>query len=140
MIPKVLGITLLAAVLIAVLGPDPAAAGFMTAWLSIWSFGCYALAVKVLGAWRTVASAGGILQTGGALYITLFSLPFFGGLLFGLGFLAQSVSMPGAVLLAALLVVNLAFYDLLKAPTRLGRRRLLRRWRWRRQRLVATAR
>jgi hypothetical protein len=120
-VPGVL-ITLVTAAIMAALGPDPAAAGFMTLWLSIWSLGCYGLALKVASSWRAVQTTGSLLQTGGAIYITLFSLPFFGGLLFGLWFLAESLSLPATLALCAILLVDIGFYDLLKAPTRLGRR------------------
>jgi hypothetical protein len=117
-----LAITLISAAIMALLGPDPAAAGFMSLWLTIWSLGCYALGLKVITSWRAAGSTGSLLLTGGAIYITLFSLPFFGGLLFGLWFLAQSISVPAVLVLSAILLLNVVFYDLLKAPTRLGRR------------------
>ncbi len=115
-------ITLVTAAVMAVLGPDPAAAGFMTLWLSIWSLGCYALALQTVTAWRTVGATGSLLKTGGALYMTLFSVPFFGGWLFGMWYLAQSISVPAALVLCAILLVDIGFYDLMKAPTRLGRK------------------
>ncbi len=114
-------VTLVVAALMALLGPDPAAAGFMTVWLSIWSLGCYGLALKIVTTWRTAGLTGSLLQAGGAVYITLFALPFFGGLLFGLWFLAQSLSLPATFVLCAILLMDIGFYDLLKAPTRLGR-------------------
>ena len=66
-------------------------------------------------------STGSVLPTGGAVYITLFSVPFFGSLFFGFWLLAQSISLPAALVLSAIVLINIAFYDLLKAPTRLGR-------------------
>ncbi len=115
-------ITLAAAGLMAALGPDPATAGFVTLWLCMWSLGCYGLALKAVTAWRTAGATGSLLQAGGAVYITLFSVPFFGGWLFGMWFLAQSISVPAALVLCAIVFVDIGFYDLLKAPTRLGRK------------------
>ncbi len=115
-------ITLMTAVLVAIFGRDPETAGFITVWLGFWSIGCYVLATKVIGAWRGTAQTGSLLQGGGALFITLFSVPFFGGWIFGATFLAQSVSLTAALALGCILLVDVAFYDLLKAPTRLGRR------------------
>ena len=111
-----------AMVLVAILGRDPAIAGFLTIWLAIWSIGCYALATKVVGAWSQTGATGSLLAAGGALFITLFSVPFFGGWLMGTWFLAESVSPTAALALGCILLTDMAFYDLLKAPTRLGRK------------------
>ena len=115
-------ITLAAAGFMAVLGREPAGAGFMMLWLAFWSLGCYALAINGMTKWRAAASTGSALQGGGAVFMTLFSLPFFGGWLFGFWFLIESLSLPAALVLGALMLINVGFYDLLKAPTRLGRR------------------
>jgi hypothetical protein len=117
-------ITLMTATLVAIFGRDPMTAGFITVWLTIWSIGCYALATKVVGAWRQTTTTGSLVQGGGAIFITLFSLPFFGGWIFGAGLLMQSVSLSAALTLGCMLLVDMTFYDLLKAPTRLGRKAL----------------
>ncbi len=117
-----IAITLMTATLVAIFARDPAAAGFMTLWLTIWSIGCYALARAVIAAWQRITSTGSLLLGGGAIFITLFSVPFFGGWIFGAWFLSQSVSRPAALALACILLADVAFYDLLKAPTRLGRK------------------
>ena len=54
--------------------------------------------------------------------MTLFSVPFFGGWLIGTGFLIESLSLPAALVLYAIVFVDIGFYDLRKAPTRLGRK------------------
>ncbi len=115
-------ITLVAAGVMAFLGREPVGAGFMMLWLAFWSLGCYALAINVMIKWRAAASTGSALQGGGAVFITLFSVPFFGGWLFGFGILIESLSLPAALVLGALMLINVGFYDLLKAPTRLGRK------------------
>ncbi len=91
-------------------------------WLAFWSLGCYALAINVVIKWRAAASTGSARQGGGAVFMTLFSVPFFGGWLFGMGFLIESLSLPAALVLCAIVFVDIGFYDLLKAPTRLGRK------------------
>ncbi len=115
-------ITLVAAGFMAVLGREPAGTGFMMLWLAFWSLGCYALAINVVIKWRAAASTGSALQGGGAVFMTLFSVPFFGGWLFGMGFLIESLSLPAALVLCAIVFVDIGFYDLMKAPTRLGRK------------------
>ena len=72
-------------------------------------------------AWR---NAGGIVGTMGALFITLFALPFFGGEIMGLVFLAKVAGVVVVVILIVLIFVNWLFYELMKAPTRKGRKLL----------------
>jgi uncharacterized membrane protein len=60
---------------------------------------------------------------GAAVFLTLFSMPFFGGEIFALYLLAQS--SPALALLPPIVgTVNILFYHWLKAPTLLGRRML----------------
>ncbi len=117
-----LAITLITFGLVAFFGTEPAGAAFITVWLSIWSLGCYALANAVIQAWRKTNATGSLLQAGGAIYITLFSVPFFGGWIFGAWFRVESVSLAAALSLACIMFADVVFYDLLKAPTRLGRK------------------
>jgi uncharacterized membrane protein len=93
----------------------------MSVWLTGWSVGVFALSVGVLAAWRGVFSDGSAKSLGAAIVITLFSLPFWAGEIFGLGMLIQGGSVWLAVLLAALVGTNILFHYLLKAPTRAGR-------------------
>jgi uncharacterized membrane protein YgcG len=101
--------------------PDIEIAGFMVLWLSIWSFGVLALSKAVYMTWR---NADGIVGTGGAVFITLFALPFFGGEVMGIVFLAKAAGIALVLTLLVLIAVNWLFYDLMKAPTRLGRKLL----------------
>ncbi|NIM28326.1 MAG: DUF2207 domain-containing protein [Gammaproteobacteria bacterium] len=101
--------------------PQIQVAGFMVIWLSIWSFGVLTLSRAVYGAWR---NADGILGAGGAMFLTLFALPFFAAEIMGIFFLAQAAGVAIVVSLVLLVSVNWLFYELMKAPTRLGRRLL----------------
>jgi len=100
---------------------QPEVAGFLTVWLAGWSVGVYFLAHMTWRAWRG-ALTGGVGNAIGALFSSAFALPFFGGEIMGLFFYASVASYVGAFLLLVILGVNLVFYQLLKAPTRLGRR------------------
>ena len=99
---------------------------FLGFWLTGWSIGVVFLAVMVVKLWHQVFSGARKLGTtagslGAAVVMTGFALPFFGAEIFVLITLAQS--SPALVgLSAAVVVVNMAFYHLLKAPTMLGRR------------------
>ncbi len=98
---------------------------FMTVWLSIWTFGCFALGATVISAWRGFAAPGGgikAVNTAGAMGITLFALPFFAGELFGLWAFSSAVSPLAAVTIVVIIAINALFYHLLKAPTLAGRK------------------
>ncbi len=99
---------------------------FLGLWLTGWSIGVTFLAVMVVKLWHQVFTGARKLGTtagslGGAVFMTCFALPFFGAEIFVLIILAQSA--PALIgLLVAVVVMNMAFYHLLKAPTLLGRR------------------
>ena len=98
---------------------------FMTVWLSGWSFGCFALGAAVISAWRGFAAPGGglkVINTAGAIGITLFSLPFFAGEVFGLWAFSSAVSPLAAATIVVIIGINAIFYYLLKAPTLSGRK------------------
>ncbi len=95
---------------------------FLSIWLSFWTIGVVALAMQVCSLWRQVFSGkGGIGQ---ALFMTLFATPFFGAEVVVAGILMYQASLVIVVLLILLGFVNILFYRLLKAPTRLGRKTL----------------
>jgi hypothetical protein len=89
-------LTLAAVVLMSPRIAEMAAAGFMVVWLSGWTFGVLALSRAVTMAWR---NAGGIVGTTGAVFITLFALPFFGGEIMGVMFLAKVAGVAVVVIL-----------------------------------------
>jgi uncharacterized membrane protein YgcG len=114
-------LTLAATVLMAPSVAEMAPAAFMVVWLSGWSIGVFALSRAVYTAWQNVDGAVG---TARALFISLFALPFFGGEIVGIVFLAKFAGTAVVVILIAVIFVNWFFYELMKAPTRLGRKLL----------------
>ena len=105
--------------------PDLATGGFISLWLSMWTFGCTFLAVIVFRAWQNTFRGG--LRKGdlvGSLLFTLFALPFFGGEIVGLFILSSVISFQGIIIAAVLAFLNVLFFNLLKAPTRAGRKLL----------------
>ena len=99
---------------------------FLGVWLTGWSIGVTFLAVMVVKLWHQVFTGARKLGTmvgslGGAVFMTCFALPFFGAEIFVLIILAQSAPTLVA-LLVVVVIMNMAFYHLLKAPTMLGRR------------------
>lgn len=96
---------------------------FMCVWLSIWSLGVFALLHQTISKWKTAARSrhGKIANTGGAVFLTLFSIPFVAGEIAGLSFLVFSTSLFMLFFVAVSASMNYLFYHLLKAPTKAGR-------------------
>ena len=97
---------------------------FLTFWLSIWSLACAGLAIGCGTAWKAAfqsPTSKGLLA-GKAILFTLFSLPFFGGEVMGIVFLAKFSSIFVAGFLFLSVALHIAFHYLLKAPTVAGRR------------------
>ena len=118
----------IAAALASVLGADlsrlPPVA-FLSFWLSGWSVGVFFLVWQVVRNWRDVVRArrigGKAVKLPGAVFISLFAIPFVGAEVVVLVMLAAMTSLwvvPLAVVLGALCLV---FVHLLKAPTPEGR-------------------
>ena len=117
----VLSVLTLAAVGVIALTQGHPEVGFLGLWLSIWSVGVFFLVRQVITAWKGVLS-GGLVAAGGAIFISLFALPFLGGEVFALWFLLQSASVWLGVVVLAIAVVNVVFLHLLKRPTVEGRK------------------
>ena len=96
---------------------------FMMVWLSGWSLGVAALSATVVNLWKAALRGGseGLLKGGGALFMTLFALPFVGGELFGIFMLTHATSVITVFVLGALIASNFVYHELLKAPTHMGR-------------------
>jgi uncharacterized membrane protein YgcG len=117
-------ISLIAVAAIVLVAREPAVPAFLAVWLSGWTLGCYMLLRKAFDAWRLVLVRGKVLFAIPAVFISAFSLPFLGAEAFVFWEFAQFVTVPGAVMLALILLVDALFFELLKAPTRLGRKLL----------------
>lgn len=120
-------LTLLTLAAIAVFSGASPESIFLTAWISFWTVGCWALFSAVRRAWQDVRAGGGLLVVArafGAVFITLFAMPFFGAEIGAFVMLARAVSYPAAGGLLAALLVSLIFSHLLKAPTIFGRKAL----------------
>lgn len=119
----------LAVVATIIVGPPAAIAGFafITVWLSFWTMGVWALLTSVVHNWRRfLGRSRGLFDRigagAGALFSTLFAIPFVGGEIVGLGLLAAMTSVWMIPILLALVGLNFLFYHLLKQPTHSGRK------------------
>jgi uncharacterized membrane protein YgcG len=115
----ILAVTVLAT---ALLCDNPAPAGFMLLWLSGWSVGTAFLLHRAYDSWVSVVAGPGsrILNLFGALFTTVFALPFTAGLVFGIFLLGWQISALASLALTAGGFTSYLFYHLLKAPTLAG--------------------
>ena len=96
---------------------------FSLIWNLAWGGGVAGLVYAVFKSWRT-ALAGRVKGAAivSALFITLFAIPFVGGLVLGMYFLSGAGSYFIVIGVILIILVNIIFHHLLKAPTRLGRK------------------
>ena len=96
---------------------------FTLIWNVIWSGGVSILLYTVFKTWRT-ALAGKISGAAlvSALFLTLFAVPFVAGLILGLYFLTEAGSFLLIIGIVLVVLLNIIFHHLLKAPTKLGRK------------------
>jgi len=96
---------------------------FTLIWNLIWSGGVTILLYTVFKTWRT-ALAGKVkgATVVSAMFLTLFAVPFVGGLILGLYFLSEAGSYLLILGVIVVILLNIVFHHLLKAPTRLGRK------------------
>ncbi|MCH2212905.1 MAG: DUF2207 domain-containing protein [Fuerstiella sp.] len=101
--------------------------GFLGVWLSIWTCGCGALAGMVVATWRSALALRRNTQKrlgsfGGALFLTVFAIPFFIGETFGLVILVRATTIWMMPMLVGLVALNWTFWHLIRQPTVEGRR------------------
>ncbi len=91
-------------------------------WLAGWSAGTAFLLHQTWTNWVSVFVGPGsrIANIFSALFMTLFAVPFTGGLIFGLFIFSQSMSPWASAPLVVGGILAYVFYHLLKAPTALG--------------------
>lgn len=94
---------------------------FLLVWTSGWTVGVVMLLREVVNRWRQFIGARTLSALVGAGFITLFSLPFIAGEVFGLVSLTLESSVWLMGLFLSMILMTLLFSHLLKAPTVLGR-------------------
>nr|WP_320049986.1 DUF2207 domain-containing protein [uncultured Desulfuromonas sp.] len=123
LVPGIVGSLVVLGVMLSSLSNPKAfeAGAFMLVWLTIWSVGVFFLGKGAWLAWRRVRS---FPQALGAVGASLFFLPFLAGEIAGIVMLATQASSALALLLPTMIVMQMVFHQLIKAPTRAGRRLL----------------
>jgi uncharacterized membrane protein YgcG len=119
----VFSVLVLAFVGLAAPGESKFGALFMMVWLSGWSAGVFFLLSQVLQAWKNALFGSGhkAASLAGALFLSLFAVPFLVGEIVGLTFLGYATSATVILILLAMIAINYLFHYLLKAPTHAGR-------------------
>jgi uncharacterized membrane protein YgcG len=112
----VLSMACLLAAVIAMPGDAMVGVIFMCVWLSVWSFGVYAMVSRARNAWT---GSRGFAKVG-AVFLWLFAIPFIAGELFGLVALAMMAGVGLLIVFIAVIGTNIAFYHWMKAPTQDG--------------------
>jgi uncharacterized membrane protein YgcG len=121
------GLILSAGVLVAMVAAETGdrqyGLGFLSVWLTSWSFGVFFLVRNAVHLWKGVRAGESMARDAkkAALASTFFALPFVAGEIGALCALAWLTSVLVVLILAALVCTNLLFHWLLKAPTRAGR-------------------
>lgn len=95
---------------------------FMSLWLTIWGIGVIFLLLHVINSWKEVIFGRKKLMLVKAIFLSIFSIPFVFGTIFGLNIFASITSKLMIGILVIMVFINYAFYHLLKAPTLLGRK------------------
>jgi len=110
-------LTLLAIGAVALSADEPPLILFLSAWLTGWTFGCITLLGQAIRGWKASSVMGKV----SAIMLTLFALPFLAGEVFGLGLLVSQIGFIAGLFFLLMICMNALFYQLLKAPTRIGR-------------------
>lgn len=122
----IIGIVITVLVLVATFYSRRGASGggewFFLVWLSGWTVGVFTLVKSAYVAWlNTRSSKWSIIP---AIFTTVFAVPFVAAEIFVIKQLAETTSYTLVFLILLAIAINWLFYELLKAPTRAGRRLL----------------
>lgn len=109
------GVSILLLIVIGLLGTDGLTSLFMTVWLGLWGTGCFVMARTAI---RSLANG----NYGTGIFMSLIMIPFFIGLIGGFVAFGATVSIMGLVFIVLIVAMNFVFFQLLKAPTRDGRK------------------
>ncbi len=118
---------LIGATLYATDGPEAFAVFFLFVWLSVWSFAVGTLSAAALHGWYRMFRPGGgsgSRSIGATVLLSVMAVPFWLGEIVALLALTSLIGLAFATLLFILIVLNVLFLWLMRAPTREGRKLL----------------
>jgi uncharacterized membrane protein YgcG len=93
---------------------------FFGVWISIWTLGCTALAINIFGAWKNAIRDK--VAIGNAIFMSLFAIPFFLAEIYVFTTIGLEIGFLSVLLILVILVMNILFYQWMKAPTLYGRK------------------
>jgi len=115
-------VTIITLVLMVLLSPNMGDSFFMTLWLSIWSVFSLILIASFVSIFREVIKRPSLKMVGATFFMAVFAIAFGAGLVVGSYTYGQMLGYNALVIFFALIISNLAFYHLMKAPTLKGRK------------------
>jgi hypothetical protein len=119
------GILVSAATIVAMVlilpGEKKFVAGFLALHQTFWNMGTSVLLMRVYRSWRDLKGVTGLL---GAIFLTVFSLPFAGASLVMLGLFGSMIGWVPAAMVVVIGLVNALFWSWMRAPTLRGRKLL----------------
>ncbi|MCP4376559.1 MAG: DUF2207 domain-containing protein [bacterium] len=98
---------------------------FLCVFVSVWTAAVTALLKQVINRWKRVSSQKGLIRAGGAagaIFITLFTIPFLAGEILLIGLLAIAATIWMVLIAIAIGLINLKFWFWLKQPTVTGQK------------------
>ncbi len=101
---------------------DKAQAAFITIWLGTWSLGVLMLLKAVVNSWRYAFRSKSFSTKSRALVLSFFAFPFVAAEIMGFVFFKESSNLLSIIVLLTMIGTGLFFYNILKAPTALGRK------------------
>ncbi|NIN34248.1 MAG: DUF2207 domain-containing protein, partial [Gammaproteobacteria bacterium] len=101
--------------------PETFGSVFIIVWLTGWSFGVFTLVTSAWMAWRRVR---GVFTAIAAIYVSIFAAVFAGIEVFAIISFSEVMNWSMTILVLIAAYINWLFYELLKAPTRAGRKLL----------------
>ncbi|MCC5931090.1 MAG: DUF2207 domain-containing protein [Cyclobacteriaceae bacterium] len=93
---------------------------FLGFWVSLWTFGCVGIFIQVKGSWAAVRKNKTSIF--GAIFLSLFAIPFFAAEVIVLGILGYYMGVAAIIAILMIIILNVLFFQWMKAPTELGRR------------------
>jgi uncharacterized membrane protein len=92
---------------------------FLSVWITIWTLGCTALAINIFGLWKNILTNKAAIGT--AIFRSLMAVPFFLAEIYVFVIIGMEIGFLSVLLILSILVMNILFYEWMKAPTLFGR-------------------
>jgi uncharacterized membrane protein YgcG len=92
---------------------------FFSVWITIWTLGSTAFAINIFGLWKNALANKAAIGT--AIFRSLMAVPFFLAEIYVFTIIGLEIGFLSVVLILVILVMNILFYEWMKALTLFGR-------------------